>query len=82
MRRAGASSRLSSNPSSQGELSGFDNLTCAMRQGEMAGLTLDSTYSGKAFAEYLKRLKTIDAPLLFWATLNSQSTDAMSGCGD
>jgi len=53
-----------------------------MRQSEMAGLTLDSTYSGKAFAEYLKRLKTIDAPMLFWATLNSQSTDAMSGCGD
>lgn len=44
----------------------------AMRQGEMAGLTLDSTYSGKAFGEFLKRLKTTDAPLLFWATLNSQ----------
>jgi len=46
----------------------------AIRQGQAAGLILDSTYSGKAFAEYLKRLKSTAAPLLFWATLNSQPT--------
>jgi len=44
----------------------------AIRRGMAAGLTLDATYSGKAFGEYLKRLQSGAAPLLFWATLNSQ----------
>jgi len=47
-----------------------------LRQGPTAGLTLDSTYSGKAFAEYLKRLKQSHSPLLYWATLNSQHVNA------
>ncbi len=43
----------------------------AIRLGEAAGLTLDSTYSGKAFGEFLKRLINAPGPLLYWATLNS-----------
>lgn len=48
----------------------------AIRQGEAAGLTLDSTYSGKAFGEFLQRLNTAQAPVLYWATLNSQPAHA------
>lgn len=48
----------------------------AMRRGEAAGLTLDATYSGKAFGEFLQRLQDADAPLLYWATLDSQQTNA------
>ena len=47
----------------------------AIQRGKEAGLTLDATYSGKAFGEFIKRLQGSVDPLLYWATLNSQSTD-------
>lgn len=46
----------------------------AIQKGTTAGLTLDSTYTGKAFGEFLKRLQDTRAPLLYWATLNSQAS--------
>ena len=47
----------------------------AIRRGKTAGLTLDPTYSGKAFGDFLKRLHSHDDPLMYWATLNSQPAD-------
>lgn len=39
---------------------------------EHAGLTLESTYSGKAAAAFLDRLGTATRPVLFWNTFNSR----------
>lgn len=39
---------------------------------EHAGLSLESTYSGKAAAAFLDRLATTSRPVLFWNTFNSR----------
>ncbi len=45
--------------------------THAMEQAQALGLTLDQTYSGKAFDAYLQALKITGKPILYWATYNS-----------
>lgn len=50
--------------------------THAMKQAQALGLTLDQTYSGKAFDAYLKALKTTRKPILYWATYNSSAEPA------
>ncbi|HEX6590729.1 MAG TPA: hypothetical protein VF050_01890, partial [Moraxellaceae bacterium] len=40
------------------------------------GITLESTYSGKAAAAFLDRLGTAGVPVLFWNTFNSRPLPA------
>lgn len=40
----------------------------AMKSGATAGLTLETTYSGKSFACFLDRLEQADGDVLFWQT--------------
>jgi D-cysteine desulfhydrase len=41
---------------------------------DQEGITLEATYTGKAFAAFLDDLKTTDKPVLFWHTFNSRKT--------
>ncbi len=43
----------------------------AIARAKDLGLTLDQTYSGKAFSAYLEAIKTTSKPILYWATYNS-----------
>ncbi len=45
--------------------------TDTMKQAQTLGLTLEQTYSGKAFDAYLQAVKTTRKPILYWATYNS-----------
>ena len=45
--------------------------TKAIAKGKALGLTLDQTYSGKAFDAYCQAIKTSTKPILYWATYNS-----------
>jgi len=46
----------------------------AIARASRAGLELEQTYSGKAFAAFLSRLSQTPGPLLFWNTYNSRPT--------
>lgn len=49
-----------------------DVAEAAIDCGNSLGLTLEATYSGKAFAAFLARTRETAQPLLFWATFNSR----------
>jgi D-cysteine desulfhydrase len=43
----------------------------AIAQAAAHGLALESTYTGKAFAAFLQRLRDTPGDVLFWNTFNS-----------
>jgi 1-aminocyclopropane-1-carboxylate deaminase/D-cysteine desulfhydrase-like pyridoxal-dependent ACC family enzyme len=52
---------------------GTEAATAAIQKMQAAtGLSLESTYSGKAAAAFLDRLQTTTGPVLFWNTFNSR----------
>lgn len=60
---------------------GYGHDSAAARQATAVfareGITLESTYSGKAAAAFLDRLGTAGVPLLFWNTFNSRPLPAV-----
>jgi D-cysteine desulfhydrase len=48
----------------------------ALQQAQAAGITLEQTYSAKAFAAFLERLPQAGGPVLFWDTYSSRPLPA------